>query len=316
LSDRFEIEAVAGGGPDAFIASGDGLVRQAQAGLVRNLDNDLAAQRAAYAPNAVEALTLDGKLYGVPLSRSTIAMYFNRSKVAAPPQSTQQLIDAAKGGARIVLIRSSYHNFGFFGAFGGRLLDESGRCVADAGGVADALRYLRDLKTAGAQFVTDGAEAEARFKTGEADITLNGSWLLTDFRAALGDQLGVAAIPAGPAGPAKPLVGSSGIFVNAAAPQAEKAVALALQLTSPEAQALWADQAGQTPTNPSVAIGNDAVGGVAAAALTGIARSQRPELDAAWPPFDSALADVLENDADPVAAVQAACAATNAANGK
>ncbi len=315
MLDRFELVAAAGGGPDIVIGPNDFLLRQARAELLRNVDADLGASKDSFAPNALGNLSVDGKLYGVPLSRSTIALYFNRSQVADPPQTTQGLLDAAKAGQKVVLIRSSYHNFGFLGAFGGRLFDDEGRCVADAGGVADAWGYLRELKSAGAHFVTDGSEAEALFKAGEAAITVNGAWLLGDYRAVLGEQLGVAALPAGPAGPAKPLVSSTGVFINANSAHTAQAISVAQLLTNADAQLKWADQAGLLPANPSVAIADANVGGLAAAALTGIARPQRPELNAFWQPFDAALAEVLENNADPVAAVQAACATVNQANG-
>ncbi len=316
LLDRFELVAAAGGGPDLVIGPNDFLLRQARAELLRAVDTDLGTSKDSFAPNALGNLSVDGRLYGVPLSRSTVALYFNRGQVSDPPPTTQGLLDAVKAGVKIVLIRSSYHNFGFLGAFGGQLFDDEGRCVADAGGVADAFGYLRELKAAGAHFVTDGSEAEALFKAGEATITVNGSWLLGDYRAALGDQLGVAPLPAGPAGPAKPLVSSTGVLLNATSAHTAQAMSVALFLTNAEAQLKWADEAGLLPANPTVAIADAHVGGLAAAALTGVARPQRPELAAFWQPFDAALAEVLENNADPVAAVQAACAAVNQANGK
>jgi arabinogalactan oligomer/maltooligosaccharide transport system substrate-binding protein len=316
LHDRFELVAAAGGGPDLVIGPNDHLLRQARAELLRNLDADIGQSKGSFAPNAIGGMLIDGKVYGVPLSRSTIGLYYNRAKVAEPPKTTQELIDAAKAGQNVVLVRSSYHNFAFLGAFGGQLFNEEGRCTTDAGGVAEAFAFLRDLKAAGANFVTDGSEAQTLFTAGEAAITLNGSWLLGDYRAALGDQLGVAAVPAGPAGPAKPLVSGTGIFVNANSPNHEQALELALRLTDAEAQLKWADEAGLLPANPSVAIADEAVGGLAAAALTGVARPQRPELDTFWQPFDAALAEVLDNNADPVAAVQGACTAVNQANGK
>ena len=316
LPDRFEMVAAAGGGPDLVIAPNDQLLRQARAELLRNLDADIATSASSFAPNAIGSMTVEGKVYGVPLSRATIALYYNRGIVPSPPKTTQELIDAAKAGQRVVLVRSSYHSFAFLGAFGGQLFDGEGRCIADAGGVADAFGYLRDLKAAGANFVTDGSEAEALFKTGQAAITLNGSWLLGDYQAALGDQLGVAAAPAGPAGPAKPLVSGSGIFINASSAYQDQATALALRFANAEAQLQWADEAGLLPANPTVAIADEDVGGLAAAALTGIARPLRAEIDAFWQPFDAALAEVLENNADPVAVVQAACTAVNQANGK
>jgi arabinogalactan oligomer / maltooligosaccharide transport system substrate-binding protein len=316
IVNRFETEAAAGGGPDLLLAANDSLSRQARAGLLRELDSALEQQASQYLPHALDSMKVGGKLYGMPAALSTIGLYYNSAQVQSPPRSTDDLLNAVKGGTRLVLVRSAFHSFGFFGAFGGRLFDDNGRCVADAGGFAEALRYLRELKAAGAQVVASGREAEALFKEGQAALTINGSWLLADYRAALGDQLGVAPMPSGPSGPARPLLGGTGVYINAASARAEQAIALGLLLTGQQAQQRFVEQALFVPSNPNLSITNPALANLFESAKAGTAAPQRPELDRFWRPFDSALAEVLESDADPAATVQAACAAMNQANGR
>lgn len=315
IANRFEIEATAGGGPDLLLASNDAIQRHVAAGLLRPLDEATAEKETGYAANALDGLRVDGALYGVPLARSTVALYANTSDGRQPPDSTGALLDAVKNGARLVLVRSAYHNYGFFGAFGGRLFDDDGRCIADQGGFASALAYLRELKGAGATFATSGQEAEELFRSSEADLTINGSWLRGDFNAALGGNLAVAAVPAGPSGPATPLIGSTALFVNAGSRRPDEAIALALALTTPDAQAVLAEQTQQLPAVANISIVDSGVAGLAAAAQNGIARPQRPEMDAFWQPFDEALGRVLDTDVDPATAVSEACAAMNATNG-
>ena len=259
---------------------------------------------------------MDGKGYGVRLTRTTVAQYFNRERVPEAPQTTQALLDAARAGTKIVLPRSAFHNFGFFGAFGGRLFDDTGFCVADQGGFAEALAYLDELKAAGVVFATSGAEAAELFRGGQADIVVDGSWMLADFAGALGERLGVAALPAGPAGPATPLIGGSSIVINAASEQPAEAVLLAVALAAPEAQQQLAEQTRVLPGDPTIAVADPALGSLAAAALAGVSRPQRSELDAFWRPFDRALAEVLDSDVAPPDAVTHACATMNANNGR
>lgn len=316
IINRFETEAAAGGGPDLLLAPNDSLGREARSGLLRELDSAVGQQTSLYLPNAIESMKVDGKLYGLPASLSTMALYYNAGKIQSPPRTTDELLNAVKGGTTLVLIRSAFHNFGFFGAFGGRLFDENGRCVADAGGFADALNYLRELKNAGAQVVTSGREAEALFKEGQADLAINGSWLLADYRAALGDQLGVAPMPGGPVGPARPLLSGTGVYLNAATSMPDQAIALGLLLTGQEAQQRYVDQGAFIPSNPNLSIANPALASLFESAKSGTPAPNRTELDRFWGPFDGALAEVLETDVDPVATVQAACTAMNEANGK
>jgi arabinogalactan oligomer / maltooligosaccharide transport system substrate-binding protein len=316
IANRFEIEAAAGGGPDLLLISNDAIQRHVAAGLLRPLDDALVDNETSYAPNALDSLRVDGALYGLPLARSTVALYANTGQGRQPPDSTGALLDAVKNGARLVLVRSAYHNYGFVGAWGGRLFDDGGRCIADQGGFAPALAYLRELKAAGATFAPSGQEAEELFRSREADLTINGSWLRGDFNAALGGNLAVAAIPTGPSGPATPLIGSVALFVKAASQRPDDAIALALALTTPEAQAVLVEQTQQLPAVANVPIEDGSVAGLAAAAENGIARPQRPEMDAFWQPFDEALGRVLDTDVDPATAVSEACAAMNEANGK
>jgi arabinogalactan oligomer/maltooligosaccharide transport system substrate-binding protein len=314
LAYRFEAEAAAGGGPDVAIITDEVLGREARAGLLLSPD-DIAHDEAAR-PEGLSVEPVDGKGYAVRLTRTTIAMYFNRERVPEPPATTQALLDAARAGTRVVLTRSAFHNFGFFGAFGGQLFDDTGRCVADTGGFAEALAYLDELKAAGVVFATGGAEAAERFRSGEADIVVDGSWMLADFSAALGDRLGVAALPAGPVGPARPMIGGNVIVINASSQQPADAMSLAAALAAPEAQQQLAEQTRALPGDPAIAIADPALGGLAAAALSGVSRPQRAELDAFWRPFDRALAEVLDSDVAPPDAVSHACATMNANNGR
>ena len=45
-------------------------------------------------------------------------------------------------------------------------MDDTGKCIADQGGWADAYKYLADLKAAGAKFYTDGNAQKQDFQTG------------------------------------------------------------------------------------------------------------------------------------------------------
>ena len=83
-------------------------------------------------------------------------MYYDKSKVATPPATTDELLPAVKDGKIKAGFdaHSSYHSFGWWAAFGGKLMDDSGKCVADTTGVPDAYKYLQDLQTAGAKWST------------------------------------------------------------------------------------------------------------------------------------------------------------------
>ena len=316
IFNKFENEAASGGGPDMYIAPNDSLGKEVRAALLADLTDKLQGKLGDDLKVAVDGCTVDGKLYCVPESLKAVAMFYNKDKVQTPPKTTDELMTAVKGGMKLGINQSAYHNYGFFGAFGGKLLDDAGKCVADQGGFADALQYLVDLKAAGAQFFTDEGKLKDAFQTGQLDATINGPWNTGDFKKALGDKLAVAPMPAGPKGPAAPLTGTDGFYINVNSKNVDGAIALAQYLTSPASAKVFVDMAGHIPANKTVEITDPITKGFADAAATGFPRPQVAELDNFWTPFGDMLTKVMEGQVKPGQGVTDACTAMNKANNK
>ncbi|MFZ1631135.1 MAG: extracellular solute-binding protein, partial [Anaerolineae bacterium] len=193
-----------------------------------------------------------------------------------------------------------------------------GKCTADAGGFADALQFMADLKAAGADFQTDGGKADTLFRQGQADMIINGPWTLGDYKKDLGDKLGVAPMPAGPGGPASPLAGVDYWHVNpnSSADQQALAVGAALYIFGPKGAQIYADVAGSPMVAKGVAAADPLVKAFADAAAAGFPRPQSKEFGNWWGPFGDAVTKVMEGQLKPAEAVAEACATMNKANGK
>jgi arabinogalactan oligomer/maltooligosaccharide transport system substrate-binding protein len=318
LFNKYETEAAAGGGPDLWTAPNDNLGNEVRAGLLAPLDDLLRGKLDAYTPLSVEGVTVDGKLYAVPVIVKAVALYHNKSTVPTAPKTTQELLDLVKSGKKLVLNQNAYHNFGFFPAFGGKLLGADGTCTADQGGFTEAMQYLVDLKAAGAQFETDGGKADTLFRQGQVDMIVNGPWVLGDYKSDLGENLGVVPMPAGPGGAAGPLSGIDGWYVNVnASPEKQaEAVKLALALTTAEAQKIYADVAGSPSVRSDVTATDPLVNQFALAGSTGFPRPQSAEFGNYWAPFGDMVTKVLEGKSTPAEGVKEACDAMNKANNK
>lgn len=316
IFNKWETEVAAGGGPDMFIAPNDNLGKEARANLLLAIDDKMAPYLAAYSDVSVAGMKVDGKLYAVPESLKAVALAYNKSKVPTPPATTDELLAMVKAGKIIELNQNAYHNFGFFGAFGGKLADDSGKCIADQGGFADALQYLVDLKAAGAKFETDGGKADAAFRQGQADMIINGPWVLGDYKTDLKDNLGIAPMPAGPKGNASPLTGVDGFYINPNSANVDGAIALGLYLTQKSSEQVFVDVAGHVPAAKGVEVKDPLVKGFTDAALNGFPRPQGAWFDNYWGPFGDMLTKVLEGQAKPADGVKQACADMNKANGK
>jgi arabinogalactan oligomer/maltooligosaccharide transport system substrate-binding protein len=239
-------------------------------------------------------------------------LYYDSAKVTTPPATTDELLAAVQGGLKLGLVQGIYHNFGWAGAFGGTLMDETGKCTADQGGFAEAFQFMADLKAAGATFDPDYTDIADPFKLGNFDAIIDGPWAAGGYVASI-PTLGVAAMPAGPAGPSLPLAGVDGYSVN---PNVDTAFAtqVAIALVSPEAQKIFADVAYHIPASAAVTVDNPISNQFSAAVASGYPRPQSVEFGNFWAPVGNALNLVLDQGADPTQAIAGACTEMNTAN--
>lgn len=316
LFNKFETEAATGGGPDMYIAPNDSLGKEARAGLLAPLDDFLKGKLDPFSKLSVEGVTVGGKIYAVPMIPKALAMYYNKTTVPNPPKTTDELLALVKSGKKVGIPNSGYHTFGWWRAFGGSLMDNAGVCIADKGGVADAYKFLMDLKAAGANIDSDG-KLDTLYRQGQLDVYFNGPWVLGGNEDALGkDKVGVAPMPKGPKGDAGPLTGIDGWYINANSKNKESAVNLALFLATKDAQTLYANIAGDPPARTDVTPTNANVKAFADAANAGFPRPLVPELDNFWGPFGDAATKIFEGKSQPDAAIKEACEAMNKANKK
>ena len=316
LYKKFETEAAAGGGPDMFIAPNDNLGTEVRAGLLADV-GDVSAQ---FVPQTVQVAIngsqVDGKYFMIPESLKAVATMYDSSVTKTFPTTTKDLLAAVKGGLKYGFNQSDYYAWGLWSAFGGTIMDGTGKCVADqTPGVANALAYLKQLKDAGATFYTDGAKMQDAFKTKKISAMIEGPWFSGDAKTALGANL---AIVPGPdeSGTFAPMTGVDGWYINAASPNIDLAKQVALILTNQDNQQIYVDVAGHVPANKNITPSDPIVQGYATAVATGFARPQNPEMNNYWGNFQDAMNQVLDKGADPVAAVKTACAAMNKANNK
>jgi arabinogalactan oligomer/maltooligosaccharide transport system substrate-binding protein len=320
IFNKWRTDVAAGGGADMFIAPNDSLGQDAREESLMDLDSYLAGNAAidGYLPVAIDGSKVDGKFYMVPESLKAVALWYDKSAIATPPATHEALLAGVRDGSiKLGINQGVYHQFGWTGAFGGELMDASGKCTADTGGFAEAFAYLKELKAAGAVFNTDGGALKTQFQTKAINAIIDGPWQTADFRTALGDDLAVAPIPAGPSGAANPFTGTDGWYINPnlEADQAQLAVDVALALTSPESMQVFVDDAGHVPANPDVTITDPITQGFADAAEAGLPRPQNAQFNNWWGPFGDALNKVIDANADPATAIKDACALMNEASG-
>lgn len=322
IYNKWNTDVAAGGGPDMFIAPNDSLYSQAEAGVLANLNDALAGKLDGFSQVSVDGSKADvgdGKgpqLYMVPESLKAVALWYDKTAIATAPATTADLLAGVKDGSiKLGLNQNAYHMFGFTGAFGGKLLDSTGKCVADQGGFADAFQYFKDLKANGAKYYTDGNALKQDFQTGKLNAVIDGPWQTADFKTALGDKLAVAPMPAGPGGKADPLTGTDGWYINPNSKNIDLAVAFAVEFVGTANEQIFSDLGGHIPAAPGVTITDPLVQGFADAAANGLPRPQTKQFANYWTPFGDAVNQVLDKNADATKTVASACSLMNQASG-
>jgi arabinogalactan oligomer / maltooligosaccharide transport system substrate-binding protein len=317
IFNKWNTDVAAGGGPDMFIAPNDSLFSQADAGVLADLTSALSGKLDGFTQVAIDGSKVGDKFFMVPESLKAVALWYDKSAVATAPATTDDLLAAVKDGSvKLGLNQNAYHMFGFTGSFGGKLMDDAGKCIADQGGFADAFKYFQDLKAAGAKYYTDGNALKQDFQTGKLNAVVDGPWQTADFKSALSDKLAVAKMPAGPSGSkADPFTGTDGWYINPNSKNIDLAVAFALDFVGTPNEQIFSDEGGHVPAAPGVTINDPLVQGFADAAADGLARPQSSQFNNYWGPFGDAVNQVLDKNADATTTVANACKLMNEANG-
>ena len=316
LFKKFELEAASGKGPDLFIAPNDSLGKEARAGLFLDITSKLEGKLPNASKVSIDGSKVDGKFYMVPESLKAVAMYYDKSKVATPPATTADLLAAVKAGTIKAGFdaHSSYHSFGWWAAFGGQLMDDKGKCVADTTGVADAYKFFQEIQTAGAKWYDKYDDLASDFKSGKINLIVDGPWASGGYKEALKDNLAVAPMPAGPKGPSAPLTGVDGWYINTTSKNPDLAVAFALEMVKKDNEQVFVDTAGHIPADSTITIADPITQKFGDAVKTGFPRPQAAQLDHFWSNFDNALNLVVKKNEDATKAAKDACTKMNAEN--
>ncbi|WP_433517452.1 ABC transporter substrate-binding protein [Nonomuraea sp. CA-143628] len=152
-------------GFDLVVLGPDQIPQYAQQGTVEAVDDVVAKDKASYLPSALTALTVNGKLYGVPIYQTITAPIYNKKlfaeagvdkvpetlaelKAAAPKLAAKKVAVLDYPGKPEVSLNQSFYPI--LWANGGSVFAPDGKKVAFNGqqGV-DSLQLLLDLKAAG-----------------------------------------------------------------------------------------------------------------------------------------------------------------------
>lgn len=259
--EKLNIGLPAGSAPDIIALNVPSDIDYSKRGFLLDI-SDLfesgAIDLARYPEHTIAAHTIDGVLHGVPRDYDSIAVYYNKAifDAVGEPYPTgdwtwEEFVAVAKRITRADegiygTCVASYPNsvvYDMVYSNGGKAFDENGLCVLNSAEAKDALKKLSDviLVEHASPTIEEQAEMSSgnRFLNGMVGMLFNGSWSMASYAEALGDDLGVCALPAMGEKPAS--ISHSLIWAIPACSQNIEAAKTALTyLASYESQAMTA----------------------------------------------------------------------------
>jgi arabinogalactan oligomer/maltooligosaccharide transport system substrate-binding protein len=260
MEESFKREAGLGFGPDVLLAPNNLMVPLAVdrrlADIAPHLSNE---QMSAYKIFVLQMLRsrTEGKLYGLPITADTYALYYNKNLVTKPVKTIEDFKREATLGKRIAIRTSFFGAAWGVGAFGGEIQSDDGQIMLNQKPFQDWLTWLQSAQDF--SYIMFNAEKQPlidSFKNGEAAYYIGDSRDLFDIRAALGDAVAVTKLPSGPGGEATPYLEAETLFFNrsSSAQQLKQALDFGLFLGAAEQQRRLMRELGRLPANSQVRI--------------------------------------------------------------
>jgi arabinogalactan oligomer / maltooligosaccharide transport system substrate-binding protein len=197
--------------PDLFLGPNDPIGVFVDAGILQPVDE--LVDTSVFSAGSLEAATLDGTLYGIPMNAGNhIMLLYNKDLVPEAPQTWAELIEVAN---QVETDNPDVQGFAYnlnepfwfvpfvFG-FGGKVFNEDGSFALGDQAWVDAYQFVHDLKFSD-EIVPAECDydcANSLFAEGGAAMILNGDWSLGAYldpeqSPGLGpDKLGIAPWPA------------------------------------------------------------------------------------------------------------------------
>jgi arabinogalactan oligomer/maltooligosaccharide transport system substrate-binding protein len=273
------------------------------------------AEKRAFNPVAIQALSYRGKLYGLPISSESYFLFYNKNLIKKAPTTWAQLISRAKAlthGDQYGFLWDTtnfYYDYAFMRGFGGyvfkqgkRGLDANKLGIATSGSIR-GLQFIQDLvvKDKLVPATTNTGIMEGKFSAGQAAMIIDGPWAVAGFKEK-GLNFGAAPLPALAKGkPMRPFIGFQGFMVNSKSKHQKEAWSLVKYLSQHLPLPLY-KAAGRVPVltkvaNLKVVRSNQVTKAVLASSRNGEPMPNIPQMAVVWGPMGNALSALVQGKA-------------------
>lgn len=259
--------------------------------------------------NVIDAVTICGKQYAVPIAEETVALFYNKDKVSTAPKTMEEVRDS---GSFQFNATDFYLDYGFISAGGGYVFKNNNGTLdtTDIGlnndGAKKGYEFLKSLidKNLFKADITEDA-SKGNFISGKTNFYISGPWAIADAEKA-NINLGVAPLPTLNGNPMKSFLGVQAAFVSAKSTKQDLAWKLMSYLTEKTPDMLL-EKGNRLPVFKSVQDSdafknNKYMSAFAEQAKIAVAMPNTVEMQGVWDPEAQALKSMLSGALTPGAA--------------
>ena len=289
-----------GDGPHVFVDSHERLGDYRKREVVAPVGDALEAE--AFIRASLDAVTLDGERYAVPLSLKSLALYVN-TDLAAAPATFEDIRRASLPDGVVALAYEAmnpYAHAPLLHAFGGRMLGDDDAFGMVGPEAEDSLALALDLLERGVVPPdADGALVTNLFRSGQAAYAMSGPWLAGD----LGEDLAYRVVPLPPLAatgkPLAPFLTVEAVMLSPKGAASDAARALVRHLAGPAAAQARQTRARVLSARADVPPADAFLEAFATQARTAVPMPTSAAMRSVWEPARRALRKVLRGQAEP-----------------
>ena len=320
IRDEFTAQVPTGKGPDITIGGHDWIGAFVKDGIVAPVE--LGDKSADFEKVAVEAVTYDGKTYGLPYAIENIAILRNTALASSTPATYDEMIAAGRAaGTEYPFVvgldpqaSDPYHLYPFQTSFGSSVFarnadgsyDASKLTIGDESGQGFAawLTAQGDTGTKVLNLNLSGDLAKEAFNAGKSPYFLTGPWNVADAQKA-GIDVSVDAIPSAGGQTAQPFAGVQAFFLSAKSNNALIANEFLVNyIATADVQTKLFEAGGRPPAlteSFKAAQSDPIVAGFAAVGQNAVPMPSIPEMGSVWDDWGKTEAALIKGSADPAA---------------
>lgn len=307
LDEAVTAAVPAGQGPDIIAWVDDWVGKMAKLEIIKPIDDQASKDWLAstYSKPAVEAVTFDNKVYGIPETVEAISLIYNKKLIQASdiPKTSDALLAYAKsyqqshpGQYGIVwnAFNDAYFQAPWVYGFGGFYVKNDGTVGLSTEGTKNAVKYIDSFKGS-FPAKPDYGTADQLFKDGKSAMIINGPWSVSDYGKA-GVDYGITTLPtiSSTGKPASPFVGVKTMMVSANAKNVPLAVDILKWFSNKDNAIKEAVANKEIPSNLA-ALADSQVKGITQVAAfgaqvaNGVPLPNTPYMTALWDPVSKGL---------------------------